>query len=105
MRLAGLSAAGVVAGCSSGPATPGTSSVPLSSTPPSGPPDWDALSSKMTGHLLRPDNPDFEAAKRVFNPLFDGHNPIAVARCATPEDVQACVTAAAGRVPIAPRRC
>jgi hypothetical protein len=103
MRLAGLTAAGVVAGCSSEPATPGTSSVPLSSTPPSGPPDWDALSSKMTGRLLRPDDPDFEAAKRVFNPLFDGRNPIAVARCATPEDVRACVTAAADRVPMAPR--
>jgi FAD/FMN-containing dehydrogenase len=57
----------------------------------------------MSGRLLRPDDPDFETAKRVFNPLFDGRNPIAVASCATPEDVQACVTAAAGRVSMAPR--
>ena len=57
----------------------------------------------MTGRLLRPDDPDFQTAKRVFNPLFDGRNPIAVAGCTTSEDVQACVTAAAGRVPIAPR--
>jgi FAD/FMN-containing dehydrogenase len=71
--------------------------------PPSGPPDWDALSSTMTGRLLRPDDHDFEAAKRGFNRLFDGRNPLAVAGCATPEDVRACVTAAAGRVPMAPR--
>jgi FAD/FMN-containing dehydrogenase len=57
----------------------------------------------MSGRLLRPDDPDFDTAKHVFNPLFDGRNPVAVARCATAEDVQACVTAAAGRVPMAPR--
>ncbi len=57
----------------------------------------------MTGHLLRPGDHDFETAKRAFNPLFDGRKPVAVARCATPDDVRACVTAAAGRVPMAPR--
>jgi FAD/FMN-containing dehydrogenase len=105
LRLVGVSAAGVVTTACS----PTTSGVPSSSTPPSttgspsGPPDWDALSSEMTGHLLRPGDQDFETAKRVFNPLFDGRNPVAVAECTTPEDVQACVTAAAGRVPMAPR--
>jgi FAD/FMN-containing dehydrogenase len=57
----------------------------------------------MTGRLLRPGDHDFETAKRGFNPLFDRRNPVAVARCATPGDVQACVTAAAGHVPMAPR--
>jgi FAD/FMN-containing dehydrogenase len=105
LRLVGVSAAGVVTTACS----PTTSGVPSSATPPgttgspSASPDWSALSSEMTGDLLRPGHHDFETAKRVFNPLFDGRKPIALARCATPEDVRACVTAAAGRVPMAPR--
>jgi FAD/FMN-containing dehydrogenase len=57
----------------------------------------------MSGRLVRPDEHGFQTAKQLSNPLFDGRNPIAVAECATPEDVQACVTAPGGRVPIAPR--
>jgi FAD/FMN-containing dehydrogenase len=110
LRLAGASTAGVVAAaCSTEPvsASPvgtGPASVASSASDvPAGPPDWNALVGKMSGRLLRPDDRDFPAAKRVFNPLFDERNPAAVAQCATPEDVQACVTAAAGRVPMAAR--
>jgi FAD/FMN-containing dehydrogenase len=106
LRLVGASATGAVAtACSSVPA-PVPVPVPLTGSTvevPPGPPDWDALSSRLTGRLLRPADPDFEAAKRLFNPLYDGRNPAAVATCATPEDVQACVTAAAGRIPMAAR--
>ncbi|MBP2326451.1 FAD/FMN-containing dehydrogenase [Kibdelosporangium banguiense] len=107
LRLAGISAAGVLATACSSEATPAPSSgVPSPSSaapPPSGPPGWDTLRSNLKGRLLLPDDSDFATAKRVFNPLFDGRKPSAVARCTTPEDVEACVKAAAGRVPIAPR--
>lgn len=116
LKLAGVSAAGVVAtACSGRPVpAPATTSVPAPppvapSTPasasaaPTGPPDWDALAGKLSGRLLRPEDREFSTAKRGYNPLFDGRDPAAVAQCATADDVQACVAAAAGRVPIAAR--
>ena len=112
LRLTGASAAGVVAAaCSPGgptipvasdhPAAPATGS--SAARLPTGPPNCDELRGKLTGGLLRPGHDDFEAAKRVFNPLFDSRNPVAVAKVSTPDDVQACVLTAAGRVTIAAR--
>ncbi|WP_275291691.1 FAD-binding oxidoreductase [Amycolatopsis sp. La24] len=112
LRAAGLTAVGAVAAaCTAkpGPSVPQTSpttrtSVPPStSSKPSGPPDWNALRGKLSGDLVLPSDDGFATAKRAFNPLFDGHNPAAVAKCAKPEDVQACVEAAGGRVPLAAR--
>ncbi|GAA2041545.1 FAD-binding oxidoreductase [Catenulispora yoronensis] len=40
---------------------------------------------------------------RPNNALFDERRPAAIARCSTPTDVQACLSAAAGRVPVAAR--
>ncbi|WP_020662709.1 FAD-dependent oxidoreductase [Amycolatopsis benzoatilytica] len=113
LRAAGLAAVGAAAaacGSTQAPPVPDTrpttSSVPPSpsaSTPPAGPPDWNALRGKVSGGLVLPDDNGFATAKRAFNPLFDGRKPAAVANCAKPEDVQACVAAAGGRVPLAAR--
>ncbi|RSN08258.1 FAD-binding dehydrogenase [Streptomyces sp. WAC 05977] len=53
--------------------------------------------------LLLPGDSGYDSARRVFNPAFDGLRPAAIAKCAKPEDVQAAVSAAARRVPIAAR--
>jgi FAD/FMN-containing dehydrogenase len=110
LRIAGVSAAGAVAAaCSSGsspvfdssaPPVPPTSST---SRPPTGPPNWDDLRAKLTGGLLRPGNDAYESATRAFNPLFDSHNPVAVAQVSNAQDVQACVQGVAGRITIAAR--
>jgi FAD/FMN-containing dehydrogenase len=111
--VAGVSAVGAVAAAcgtsestsppvSSVPNTP-VPSAPPSTYPPLGAPDWNALRAKLSGKLTLSGEAGFAAAARVFNPLFDGHKPAAVASCATPADVQACVVAAASRVPIAAR--
>ncbi|GAA3538611.1 FAD-binding oxidoreductase [Amycolatopsis ultiminotia] len=76
---------------------------PSTSAKPAGPPDWDALRKKLSGELVLSDDGGFASAKRAFNPLFDGQNPAAVAKCVKPEDVQACVAAAGGRIPVAAR--
>lgn len=108
LKLAGVTAVGAVAtACSAEPPAqppttpPGTSLPPSTSLAPAGPPDWAALRDKVS--LLLPGDSGYDAAKRVFNPAFDGKKPAAVAKCARPEDVQAAVSAAAGRVPIAAR--
>jgi FAD/FMN-containing dehydrogenase len=69
----------------------------------SGPVDWKALRGKLSGGLLLPGDKTFDQAKLVYNPFFDGRTPAAIARCATPSDVQACLGAAAGHLPIAAR--
>jgi FAD/FMN-containing dehydrogenase len=61
------------------------------------------LRGKVSGGLLLPGDSGYDQAKHVFNPLFDSRKPAAVAKCASPEEVQACVVAAASRVPIAAR--
>src|SRR5947208_10584473 len=95
LRAAGLTAVGAVAAaCTAkpGPSVPQTSPTsrttapPSTSSKPSGPPDWNALRGKLSGDLVLPDDGGFATAKRAFNPLFDGSNPAAVAKCAKPED-------------------
>jgi FAD/FMN-containing dehydrogenase len=111
LRVAGVSAVGAAAAACSSPKGGGggvatvTAAPPATSSaaPPSGPPDWAALRGKVSGGLLMPGDSGYEQAKRVFNPLFDTRKPAAVARCASPEDVRACVLGAASRVPIAAR--
>ncbi|WP_072474695.1 FAD-binding oxidoreductase [Amycolatopsis australiensis] len=113
LRVAGVSAAGAVAAACGpgGPSAPVASTAPPppvtsgppASRPPSGPPNWDDLRTKLTGGLLRPASDGYSAAKRGFNSLFDGNNPVAVATAATVQDVQTCVQAAAGRVTLAAR--
>ncbi|KZB82132.1 FAD-binding oxidoreductase [Amycolatopsis regifaucium] len=109
LKFAGATVAGAAASaCSAAPpapaptSAPGTSLPPSTSvTPPAGPPDWAALRKQVS--LLLPGDSGYDSAKRVFNPAFDGLKPAAIAKCAKPEDVQAAVSAAARRVPIAAR--
>ncbi len=113
LRVAGVSAAGAVAAaCGPGvPATPAdstsalpeTTSAPPATRLPTGPPNWDDLRTKLAGGLVRPGGDGYSTAKRAFNPLFDGNNPVAVASARNAEDVQACVQAAAGRLTLAAR--
>ncbi|MFJ9783800.1 FAD-binding oxidoreductase [Amycolatopsis sp. NPDC101161] len=113
LRITGVSAAGAVAAaCGPGsPTTPAASSTPAAPATtgppttrlPTGPPNWDDLRGKLTGSLLRPGTDGYDSAKRAFNPLFDGNNPVAVAKVTSAQDVQTCVQAAAGRLTLAAR--
>jgi len=108
LRAAAVGAVGVVtgaaAGCTSEVGSPRPAPPPASSSRPGEPPDWAALRKKLRGGLVLPADNGYAAAARVYNPLFDGRRPAAIARCERPEDVQACVeAAAAARFPIAAR--
>lgn len=64
--------------------------------------DWAGLRQRMRGTLLRPGDPGFEDARKLFNPLNDDHVPAAVAQCESVSDVREAVLAAANRVPWPP---
>lgn len=69
-----------------------------------GPPDWSALSARLSGRLLRPGDPGYPVARLGYNELNDDQLPAAVARCTSAEDVRICLDAARGHgVPIAAR--
>ncbi|MFD9704458.1 FAD-binding oxidoreductase [Lentzea sp. NPDC059081] len=103
LKVAGLAGAGAaLAACTTTPPPgPAPSAPPSSSTVPSGPPDWTALRSRLSGQLLLPGGDDF--AYQGFNPVWDSRKPAAIARVSSPADVQACVEAARLRAPIAAR--
>jgi FAD/FMN-containing dehydrogenase len=116
LQLAGLGAAAAAAALTPAPgvameplagAARRLSPPPLPAPPPPlppSPPDWAKLRARLTGSLVLPGDPGYDAARRSFNPLFDARRPAAVARCAGPADVQACVAAAAAaRLPVAAR--
>ncbi|MFF1542341.1 FAD-binding oxidoreductase [Streptomyces sp. NPDC058291] len=65
--------------------------------------DWQDLSRRLHGALLRPGNPGFEDARKLFNPLHDDHVPAAVVQCESALDVSNAVLVAANRVPLAAR--
>lgn len=50
--------------------------------------DWTGLRQRMRGALLRPGDPGFEDARKLFNPLNDDHVPAAVAQCESVADVR-----------------
>jgi FAD binding domain-containing protein/berberine-like enzyme len=96
-----------LAGCTGArhgtPTATATAPTTTSSSPPV-PPDWAALRARLPGGLVLPGEDGYDAARRSYNPLFDGRQPAAVARVTRPEDVQACVEVArAARMPIAAR--
>ncbi|MGI8761826.1 MAG: FAD-binding oxidoreductase [Jatrophihabitantaceae bacterium] len=85
------------------PATSARTSVTSSSRPPA-PTSLAQLRARLPGRLLEPADRGYDVARRSYDPDFDSHRPIAVAGCASPADVQACVEfAAASRTPIAAR--
>ncbi len=90
-------AAAALVGCGG---TRVTSPAPRQPSVPAGPAeapiDFAVLARKLSGRLVTPDQPGYDQARRSFNPLFDNRTPSAVAQCRRIEDVQACVSAAAG---------
>jgi FAD/FMN-containing dehydrogenase len=86
------------------PTTSATTVPPSSAATTPGPIDYAALAGKLSGRLLRPGESGYTGATRSYNPLFDARQPAAIALCAKPADVQACVAAAAvSGTPIAAR--
>jgi hypothetical protein len=80
--------------------TPGTPSP----APTIAAPDWDALRRELRDGLVRSGDPTYDAARLLYNTRFDGVRPLAIARCATVEDVRECVRfARTYRVPLAVR--
>ena len=75
--VAGIAATGGLAACTSG--SSGSSSA------------LDALAKSLTGTLLTPSAPDFAAVNLPQNDVYESVTPIAIAQCATPEDVVTCV--------------
>lgn len=80
--------------------TPGSSPTkqpsPQASSQPSpqatpGSADWSKLAHSMQGPLIRPDNPQYPVARQLFSTRFDNVLPAAIAYCASPTDVQACL--------------
>ncbi|ANZ43212.1 hypothetical protein BBK82_33130 [Lentzea guizhouensis] len=106
LKIAGIAGAGAALAACSGTAPPAAApQAPPSGPPgpsvPSGPPDWAALRSRLSGELLLPDQEGF--TYQGFNPVWNQRTPAAVARCASVDDVRACVEVARSRVPIAAR--
>lgn len=50
------------------------------------------LQSRLSGSLLRPDQPDFAAQNLPANDVYASVTPLAIAMCADPADVATCVT-------------
>lgn len=118
LRLAGASALGVaLAGCSNGgsrlPAPGSTTAPPPGSTTPTSatstasppqPPDWAALRNRLGGRLALPGSPGYRSASTPFNLAVADHQPAAIATCASPADVQACLDVVrSSRIPAAAR--
>lgn len=67
-------------------------------------PDWRPLESSLAGEVLLPSSPGYDAARRPANPRFDGVRPLAVVRCAAPDDVVAALAfVRRNRLPLAVR--
>ena len=54
------------------------------------------LESNFTGELIRPEDPGYDEARQVFNGMID-KRPALIARCASPQDVQAALAHARER--------
>src|SRR5947209_9521590 len=102
----------ILAACQSG--TPGSSNATPTSHVTSRPSptrqpsptdaDWKMLARNLQGTLVRPDSPRYPGAYRLFSPRFDNIRPAAVAYCASPADVQACLSFVRQfGIPFAPR--
>ena len=64
--------------------------VPTAQTAP-GDSDWSALAKSLQGTLVRPNSPQYTTALQLFDPRYDSIHPAAIAYCAAPADVQACL--------------
>jgi FAD/FMN-containing dehydrogenase len=59
--------------------------------------DWAGLRAALTGELLLPGRPGYDAARRPAIANFADVRPLAVVRCATPDDVAAAIGFTAGQ--------
>ncbi|MFC7386880.1 FAD-binding oxidoreductase [Sphaerisporangium rhizosphaerae] len=55
------------------------------------PSDWSSLGRGLAGRMIRPGDASYDAARRLYNPSFDGIRPGGVAYCANPSDVAECL--------------
>ncbi|GAA1263783.1 FAD-binding oxidoreductase [Sphaerisporangium rubeum] len=101
---------GAVAGCAppaSGARTaaPGAAvRPPIAARTKPVPKDWSALREGLAGRLIRPGDAAYDAARRLYNPRFDGVRPAGVAYCANASDVAECLAFARRTgVPVAAR--
>ena len=53
--------------------------------------EWDRLAALLSGALVRPGQPSYPVAKLLYNPKFDDLRPLAIAYCATADELAACV--------------
>lgn len=53
--------------------------------------DWTALAKGLSGGLVRPDDADYAAARRLYNTRYDGLRPAGVAYIAGTPDIAACL--------------
>ncbi len=85
---------------SAGPATTTTTRpARTTTTGATGPPtaaQWAALGQALTGSLVLPANPSYGTDKELYNERFDTIDPAAIAYCASPTDVQRCLSFARG---------
>ena len=79
-------------GGSTAPASPAP---PAAASPAGGPraSDWAALGRELpTGALLRPGDQGYPAARRLFDPRFDGLRPAGIASCRSAANVASCIS-------------
>jgi FAD/FMN-containing dehydrogenase len=79
--------------------TPTTGPPPTGTTSPARPPtaaDWRSFGQRLDGGLVRPGDPTFAVDALLYDPVFDGVVPQAVAYCATTADVAATIAFARG---------
>jgi FAD/FMN-containing dehydrogenase len=100
----GAAASALLSGCHDrSPATPVPSS-PGTPTPNPGPVNWDRLKAAISGRVVLPSDPDYVAAKTVFNSRYDTSVPAAVVIPESEDDVrQAMEFAMTDGVKVAPR--
>lgn len=94
----GTVAAGALASCRAAaqePRAQPTTSASPSPSRASGPQDWTALDDAIDGHVILPSNPDYTAAKGLFNTRFDDSTPAAVVTAQSTDDIQKAVEFAA----------
>jgi hypothetical protein len=72
-------------------ALPSSSPAPSLSSAVAAPATLRDLARRLDGRLIRPDDATYSSARLGYNPLYDGHRPAAIARCASVEDVQRCL--------------
>lgn len=92
------------AGVGAGSATAGAGWSTAGAAPEAVPAPWSALAAELEGELYRPGDADYDTARLLFSPRFDGVHPSAVAYCAGAHDVRGCVDFARRHgVPVAVR--